>query len=99
MKGEIHEDQRQHVKIWLSEKAERLTLEYKVHKTGGNRSSMWHPGVEEGNKFTIVNDDDDDDDDDVDDDDDDVSTLKVENFAGTKFRGSKKPRNFCVSRV
>ena len=26
-------------------------------------------------------------------------TLKVENFAGTKFRGSKKPRNFCVSRV
>ena len=27
-----------------------------------------------------------------------VDTLKVENFAGTKFRGSKK-RNFCVSRV
>ena len=27
------------------------------------------------------------------------STLKVENFAGTKFRGFKKPRNFCVSRV
>ena len=27
------------------------------------------------------------------------STLKVENFAGTKFRGSKKPQNFCVSRV
>ena len=26
-------------------------------------------------------------------------TLKVENFMGTKFRGSKKPRNFCVSRV
>ena len=26
-------------------------------------------------------------------------TLKVENFAGAKFRGSKKPRNFCVSRV
>ena len=26
-------------------------------------------------------------------------TLKVENFAGTKFRGSKQPRNFCVSRV
>ena len=26
-------------------------------------------------------------------------TLKVENFAGTKFRGSKKPRNFCVSQV
>ena len=27
------------------------------------------------------------------------TTLKVENFAGTKFRGTKKPRNFCVSRV
>ena len=26
-------------------------------------------------------------------------TLKVENFAGTKFHGSKKPLNFCVSRV
>ena len=26
-------------------------------------------------------------------------TLKVEHFAGTKFCGSKKPQNFCVSRV
>ena len=25
---------------------------------------------------------------------DEATTLKVENFAGTKFRGSKKPRNF-----
>ena len=29
----------------------------------------------------------------------DDTILKVENFAGTKFRRSKEPRNFCVSRV